>query len=169
MTWLTRRREFEPAVELCRLFPVIPDFFTKSLTNEIKNGNILSVVTETSHACGCGGMADAQDSKSCGGDLVWVQVPPSALKKPCCCARFFYVYAEGTSYGAAHGFRIFATFQDDICGRSRILKMSLILCPDILYQSLLHTCRSGSYRCHPAPVRPPGLSYSNLSASHPGT
>ena len=24
-------------------------------------------------------MADAQDSKSCGGDLVWVQVPPSAL------------------------------------------------------------------------------------------
>lgn len=23
-------------------------------------------------------MADAQDSKSCGGDLVWVQVPPSA-------------------------------------------------------------------------------------------
>ena len=27
---------------------------------------------------GCGGMADAQDSKSCGGDLVWVQVPPSA-------------------------------------------------------------------------------------------
>ncbi len=30
------------------------------------------------HACGCGGMADAQDSKSCGGDLVWVQVPPSA-------------------------------------------------------------------------------------------
>lgn len=32
------------------------------------------------HACGCGGMADAQDSKSCGGDLVWVQVPPSASK-----------------------------------------------------------------------------------------
>ena len=32
---------------------------------------------------GCGGMADAQDSKSCGGDLVWVQVPPSAaLRKP---------------------------------------------------------------------------------------
>ena len=30
---------------------------------------------------GCGGMADAQDSKSCGGDLVWVQVPPSASKK----------------------------------------------------------------------------------------
>lgn len=28
---------------------------------------------------GCGGMADAQDSKSCGGDLVWVQVPPSAV------------------------------------------------------------------------------------------
>ena len=26
-------------------------------------------------------MADAQDSKSCGGDLVWVQVPPSALEK----------------------------------------------------------------------------------------
>ena len=28
--------------------------------------------------CGCGGMADASDSKSDGGDLVWVQVPPSA-------------------------------------------------------------------------------------------
>ncbi len=28
---------------------------------------------------GCGGMADAQDSKSCVGDYVWVQVPPSAV------------------------------------------------------------------------------------------
>ena len=27
---------------------------------------------------GCGGMADAQDSKSCGGDIVRVQVPPRA-------------------------------------------------------------------------------------------
>ena len=25
-------------------------------------------------------MADAQDSKSCEGDFVWVQVPPAALK-----------------------------------------------------------------------------------------
>ena len=30
-------------------------------------------------ASGCGGMADASDSKSDGGDLVRVQVPPSAL------------------------------------------------------------------------------------------
>ncbi len=30
-------------------------------------------------ACGCGGMADAADSKSAGGDIVRVQVPPSAL------------------------------------------------------------------------------------------
>ena len=28
---------------------------------------------------GCGGMADAQDSKSCVGDYVWVQVPSSAV------------------------------------------------------------------------------------------
>ena len=35
---------------------------------------------EVSDTGGCGGMADAQDSKSCGGDLVWVQVPPSAVK-----------------------------------------------------------------------------------------
>lgn len=28
---------------------------------------------------GCGGMADAQDSKSCEVKLVWVQVPPSAF------------------------------------------------------------------------------------------
>lgn len=29
----------------------------------------------------CGGMADAADSKSAGGDIVWVQVPSSALEK----------------------------------------------------------------------------------------
>ncbi len=29
---------------------------------------------------GCGGMADASDSKSDAGNSVWVQVPPSALK-----------------------------------------------------------------------------------------
>lgn len=27
----------------------------------------------------CGGMADAADSKSAGGDIVWVRLPPSAL------------------------------------------------------------------------------------------
>ena len=31
--------------------------------------------------CGCGGMADAADSKSAGFTIVWVQVPPSALEK----------------------------------------------------------------------------------------
>ena len=33
--------------------------------------------------CGCGGMADAQDSKSCVGDYVWVQVPSSAVADLC--------------------------------------------------------------------------------------
>ena len=45
------------------------------------DGKILIVVRQTFHTCGCGGMADAQDSKSCGGDLVWVQVPQSARKR----------------------------------------------------------------------------------------
>ena len=49
------------------------------MTKQITDGKILIVVRQTFHTCGCGGMADAQDSKSCGGDLVWVQVPPSAL------------------------------------------------------------------------------------------
>ena len=34
--------------------------------------------------CGCGGMADAADSKSAGGDIVWVQVPLSALQNKSC-------------------------------------------------------------------------------------
>ena len=42
---------------------------------------IKSLDTVVTSVSGCGGMADAQDSKSCGGDLVWVQVPPSAQKK----------------------------------------------------------------------------------------
>lgn len=55
----------------------------KCLTIAVKHGNIMNVVMgrHPGHACGCGGMADAQDSKSCGGDLVWVQVPPSAVVK----------------------------------------------------------------------------------------
>lgn len=32
----------------------------------------------------CGGMADAADSKSAGGDIVWVQVPLSALQNKSC-------------------------------------------------------------------------------------
>ena len=45
-------------------------------------------------------MADAQDSKSCGGDLVWVQVPPSAVEgaKPDSGFTLFFSYpAEGIS------------------------------------------------------------------------
>lgn len=43
---------------------------------------------------GCGGMADAQDSKSCGGDLVWVQVPPSALRNSLSVPFCFFEYIE---------------------------------------------------------------------------
>ena len=50
------------------------------------------VVRQTFHTCGCGGMADAQDSKSCGGDLVWVQVPPSARKELWYAPRFFFMF-----------------------------------------------------------------------------
>ncbi len=38
-------------------------------------GEVISLI------CGCGGMADAADSKSAGFTIVWVQVPPSALEK----------------------------------------------------------------------------------------
>ena len=39
-------------------------------------------------------MADAQDSKSCGGDLVWVQVPPSARKELWYVPRFLFMNKE---------------------------------------------------------------------------
>ena len=43
-------------------------------------------------SCGCGGMADAADSKSAGGDLVRVRVPPSAFGT--LIERKFLVYAQ---------------------------------------------------------------------------
>ena len=46
-----------------------------------KTSDIIILGFKKKPLCGCGGMADAQDSKSCVGDYVWVQVPPSALKK----------------------------------------------------------------------------------------
>ena len=61
------------------------------MTKQITDGMILIVVRQTFHTCGCGGMADAQDSKSCGGDLVWVQVPPSARKELWYVPRFFFM------------------------------------------------------------------------------
>ena len=53
---------------------------------------IIKSLEEISGASGCGGMADAQDSKSCGGDLVWVQVPPSALNPEDDCFQGFCLY-----------------------------------------------------------------------------
>lgn len=37
------------------------------------------IVQQELFICGCGGMADASDSKSDEGNLVWVQVPLSAV------------------------------------------------------------------------------------------
>ena len=53
--------------------------------------------TNNQTVSGCGGMADAQDSKSCVGDYVWVQVPSSALKRTdyyssCNSVLFFDMY-----------------------------------------------------------------------------
>ena len=36
-------------------------------------------LADNAEMCRSGGMADAQDSKSCVGDYVWVQVPSPAL------------------------------------------------------------------------------------------
>ena len=60
-------------------FLVSEQLLKKELTL-IENYAIMRKSLEQRLLCmrGCGGMADAQDSKSCGGDLVWVQVPPSA-------------------------------------------------------------------------------------------
>ena len=44
-----------------------------------KTSDIIILGFKKKPLCGCGGMADAQDSKSCVGDYVWVQVPPSAV------------------------------------------------------------------------------------------
>ena len=64
---------------------------------------------------GCGGMADAQDSKSCGGNLVWVQVPPSALNQIIKTIEnssvfngFFFVYIRnGANMGQTSFYTIF--------------------------------------------------------------
>ena len=49
----------------------------KSLTFKAYFDNIIKVLLK--NLCGCGGMADASDSKSDVGDYVRVQVPPSAF------------------------------------------------------------------------------------------
>ena len=43
------------------------------MVNYFLFGEVISLI------CGCGGMADAADSKSAGFTIVWVQVPPSAF------------------------------------------------------------------------------------------
>ena len=45
------------------------------MVNYFLFGEVISLI------CGCGGMADAADSKSAGFTIVWVQVPPSAVEK----------------------------------------------------------------------------------------
>ena len=62
------------------MFKIICKNSKKSLQYK-KTSDIIILGFKKKPLCGCGGMADAQDSKSCVGDYVWVQVPPSALKK----------------------------------------------------------------------------------------
>ena len=44
---------------------------------------------------GCGGMADAKDSKSFGGDFVWVRVPPSAWEELQGIYLQLFLYSDG--------------------------------------------------------------------------
>ena len=44
----------------------------------------------------CGGMADAADSKSAGGNIVRVQVPPPALKKEVAFRSFLFSFPKFT-------------------------------------------------------------------------
>ena len=62
------------------------------MVNYFLFGEVISLI------CGCGGMADAADSKSAGFTIVWVQVPPSAFEKKKILGKrlgFFFFRSEG--------------------------------------------------------------------------
>ena len=82
--------------------------------------------------CGCGGMADAADSKSAGFTIVWVQVPPSAFEKKKILGKrlgFFFFRSEGLPcpYGPSSTLR-FGRCKADVHRTSSTPPSAILIC-----------------------------------------